>query len=366
MREVRVSLVRGDDLSYSALIGQGILGDVLADAERLHPRRRVFLVTDANVVAAGHAAKLMGGRSVPQYVIAPPGEVSKNIATVTHIVDAMESQRFGRDSLLIALGGGTVGDIGGFAAAIFKRGVPYVQVPTTTVAQADSSVGGKVGVDSRLSKNAYGVFKQPSRVYVDAVTPATMDARSYCAGLVESVKHAMIADAAYFEYLETHIVALLARDAATLEDVAENNIRIKAGVVEQDPEECGLRRVLNYGHTVGHALESASDYSLLHGEAVGLGILAAARIAEEIGVADASIGRRAAVLLKKLGMPGRIPPGINTQTLAEIMSRDKKALGAMPRFVLLDRLGHAREENGEYVRSVDSGIVERAIASLRD
>jgi 3-dehydroquinate synthase len=364
VREVRVSLARSDDLSYSVLIGRGILGDVLADAQRLHPRRRVFLVTDANVRAAGHVAAVTGGRPVAQYVIDPPGEVSKQIGTVTDILDAMESQKFGRDSLLVALGGGTVGDIGGFAAAIFKRGVPYVQVPTTTVAQADSSVGGKVGVDSRLSKNAYGVFKQPAVVYADVATLATLDDRAYRAGLVESVKHAMIADAAYFECLETRLDALLARDPAALESLAERNVTIKARVVEQDVEEQGARRILNYGHTVGHAVESASGYRLLHGEAVALGILAAARIAEELGLADESIGRRSAALLGKLGMPAKLPPEINAGALQEIMSRDKKALEARPRFVLLDRLGHAREENGEYVRAVDPHVVAKALQEM--
>jgi 3-dehydroquinate synthase len=364
VREVRVSLVRSEDLSYSVLIGQGMLGDVLADAQRLHPRRRVFLLTDANVRAAGHAAALTGDRPVAQHVIDPPGEVSKHMGTVMEILEAMESQKFGRDSLLIALGGGTVGDIGGFVAAIFKRGIPYVQAPTTTVAQADSSVGGKVGVDSRLSKNAYGLFKQPARVYVDVATLATLDDRAYRAGLVESVKHAMIADPEYFESLEARLDALLTRDPAALELVAERNVTIKARVVEQDVEERGARRILNYGHTVGHAVESASGYRLLHGEALALGILAAARIAEELRLADESVGRRAAALLRKLGMPAKLPPEISAEELLEIMSRDKKALEARPRFVLLDRLGHARQENGEYVRAVDPGVLAKALAAL--
>jgi 3-dehydroquinate synthase len=175
----------------------------------------------------------------------------------------------------------------------------------------------------------------------------------------------MIADAAYFEYLETHLDELLARDPATLESVAERNVTIKGRIVEQDPEERGMRRILNYGHTIGHAVESASGYRLLHGEAVALGILAAARIAEELRLADESIGRRASALLGKLGMPAKLPPEVAAGALPEIMSRDKKALDARPRFVLLDRLGHAREENGEYVRVVDSDVVSKAVAALQ-
>jgi len=365
MPDVRINLVRQDDLSYSVQIGRNLLSEALSDAECRHPGARVFVLTDGNVESAGHLDALLANKEEPCFTIDPPGEVSKNLDTVTQILSAMERDRFGRDSLLVALGGGTVGDIGGFVAAIFKRGIPYVQVPTTTVAQADSSVGGKVGVDSDLSKNAYGAFKQPSHVYLDVSTLATLDDRIYRAGLVESVKHAMIADAGYFEYLEANMPGLLARNEDVLEAIAEKNVSIKGRVVEQDPEEKNLRRILNYGHTVGHGVESASGFSLLHGEAVGIGMVAAARIAEELGLADESIRSRAVALLEKLGMPTRIPAEISSEAIADMMTRDKKAVGSAPRFVLLDTLGKVHEQEGQFVVAVDAGVVSRALESLR-
>ena len=349
------------------LIGRGVLGDVLADAQRLHPRRRIFLLTDANVRAAGHVAALTGDRAVAQYVIDPPGEVSKHIGTVTDILDAMESLKFGRDSLLVALGGGTVGDIGGFAAAIFKRGIPYVQVPTTTVAQADSSVGGKAGVDSRLSKNAYGVFKQPARVYMDVATLATLDDRAYRAGLVESVKHAMIADAGIFR------VPGDAPGRAAGPRSGGAGVGGRAQCHDQ-----GTRR----GAGRRGAGRSAHSQLRPHGRprgGVGQRLPAAARRsggaghpgrrAHRGGTGPRGRKRRAAAR-RRCSRNSACPRSFRRRSTParslEIMSRDKKALEARPRFVLLDRLGHAREENGEYVRAVDPAVLAKALANWKD
>ena len=310
VRQVNIHAVRREDPAYSALIGRGILRTALADLEELQPRRRLFVVTDAHVEAAGHLAALVEDRPVGRYVIQPPGESSKNMKTVIAILDAMERQKFGRDSVLVALGGGTVGDIGGFAAGIFKRGIPCAQVPTTTVAQADSSVGGKVGVDSALSKNAYGLFQQPARVYVDVATLATMDERAYRAGLVESVKHALIADRGVFRVprSEPGKTARPGRGGARGDRRAQHHDQgadRRARPGREEPR----GGCLNYGHTVGHAIESASGFRLLHGEAVALGILAAARIAEEMGLADGTAGRRAAALLRGTRHAGEAPAG---------------------------------------------------------
>ena len=365
VREVRVHLVRELDESYPVSIGTGILANVLAEAAERHPRRRIFVLTDSNVKAAGHLATLLGGAQVDSHVIDPPGESSKHLDTVRQIIGTMEEKAFGRDSLLIALGGGTVGDIGGFVAAIFKRGVPYIQVPTTTVAQADSSIGGKAGVDSDRSKNAFGAFKQPVAVTIDVATLSTLDERNYRAGLVESVKHALIADEDYLVTLEQNLDDVLARGPEILEQVAERNVRIKAGVVAEDPEEANLRRVLNYGHTVGHAIETASGFDLLHGEAVALGILAADAIAVEKGFLSAKSALRIATLLDRLGMPSRIPDNLPDDALFDIMTRDKKAQGGVARFVLLDALGRVHRENGEVAMAVDAASIQRALATLR-
>ncbi len=247
---------------YRIEIGTDILGSVWSKIESQFGSAGKFVITDANVAKAGHLDKLFPGRDIPIYVISP-GESSKNMNILVSIVEAMENAYLGRDTVVIALGGGVVGDIAGFAAAIFKRGVKVVQIPTTTLAQADSAVGGKTGVDSSLSKNAFGCFWHPSAVYIDVATLETLDERQYRAGLVESVKHALIADEKYFEFLENNLDAILRRQGDILEQVAYHNCRIKAQVVEADPTEKNQRRMLNYGHTIGHAIESGSGFELL-------------------------------------------------------------------------------------------------------
>ncbi|MHC4737149.1 MAG: 3-dehydroquinate synthase [Planctomycetota bacterium] len=271
MNEIEVKIPAAEAGSYRIHIGNEILGSLWDRIETDFSRSNKFVVTDENLVSAGHLEALL-------FVITPAGETSKNINTVVSIIETMEKAYFGRDSLIVALGGGTVGDIAGFAASIFKRGVPVVHIPTSTVAQADSSIGGKTGVDSSISKNAFGAFWHPAAVYIDVATLTTLDDRQFRAGLVESVKHALIADKEYFDFLESNIEAILERKADVLEKMADYNCKIKASVVEADPTEKNQRRMLNYGHTVGHAIEAASGFELLHGEAVAIGIIAAGLI----------------------------------------------------------------------------------------
>lgn len=347
--------------SYPIVIGSDFLQSLWPEIERQWPQRRAFVVTDANLVRAGLLDRLLAGTDVPRYVIDPPGEVSKHIHTASAIVEAMERAFLGRDTLLVALGGGTVGDMGGFAAAIYKRGVPVVQIPTTTVAQADSSIGGKTGVDSTLSKNAFGCFWHPVAVYIDTETLRTLDERQYCAGLVESVKHAAIADAAFFGYLEDHIDAILARDTDVLEHLAYENCRIKAAVVAEDPTEKNKRRILNYGHTLGHAVESASGFALLHGQAVAIGMIAAGHLEQAMGLVGDDRLERICRLLEKLGQPTRIPPGISKATLIDLLKRDKKAVGQWPRFVLLEQLGRTWCKDNQWAHEVRPDLVEAVI-----
>jgi len=350
------------ETGYRIVIGSGILPSTWAKIEAAHAGFSRFVVTDEHVVAAGHLDALLGGRPVPCHVIQPAGEVSKTIDTAVAIVEAMEKACLGRDTVVVALGGGTVGDIAGFAAAIFKRGVPVVQVPTTTLAQADSAIGGKTGVDSSVSKNAFGAFWHPAAVYLDVATGQTLDDRQYRNGLVESVKHGLIADAEYFEFIETRLDALLSRDLGTLETLAEYNCRIKGSVVAEDPLERNKRRILNYGHTIGHAVEAASGYELLHGEAVAIGIVAAGRIEMELGLAQADRLDRVRKVLERLGVPTKPPENLAVDGLLDLLRHDKKAVGRWPRFVLLDRLGHVHCENGQYAVEVGRETVERALA----
>ena len=358
---VEVKIPTVGESKYTITIGREFLVDIWAHIRRQWPACAPFIVTDANLAKAGHLKTLIGSENIPTHIIDPAGEVSKHIQTVVAIVEAMEKQFLGRDSLIVALGGGTVGDIAGFAAAIFKRGIPVVQIPTTTVAQADSSVGGKTGVDSSVSKNAFGAFWQPAAVYIDVATLSTLDDRQYRAGLVESIKHAAIADADYFTFFEQHIDAICNKDLSVLEHIALTNCRIKAEVVAEDPTEKNKRRILNYGHTIGHAVESASEFKLLHGEAVAIGMIAAGKIEAELGLVGDNRLTRIEALLNKLKVPTRIPAELKKKHLLELLSTDKKAVGQWPRFVLLEALGTTLCREGQWAHEVSRDIVERCL-----
>ncbi len=308
--------------------------------------------------------KLLDQRDVPTFVISPAGETSKNIDTVISIIETMEKAYLGRDTLVIALGGGTVGDIAGFAAAVFKRGVPVLQIPTTTVAQADSAVGGKAGVDSSVSKNAYGAFWHPAAVYIDVETLTTLDDRQFKAGLVESVKHALIADSRYFDFLENNLNAVLERKPDVLETVAHFNCKIKGSVVESDPREQNKRRILNYGHTIGHAVEAASGFELLHGEAVAIGIIAAGLIEVELELAPQDRLERIRQILEKLDVPVKLPRDLAEKDLMDLIKHDKKAVNKWPRFVLISNIGQVYCPDRQYAVDVAPELVEKVLKKL--
>lgn len=364
MTEIEVKIPAKPQSAYKIYIGTDLLSSLWKKLQQQFPHDAKFVLTDTNLVSAGHLKNLMVSNDVPTFIIDPPGEISKHIKTVVAILEKMEESFLGRDSMVVALGGGTVGDIAGFAAAIFKRGVKVLHIPTTTVAQADSSVGGKTGVDSAQSKNAFGVFWQPAAVYIDVATLQTLDDLQYRAGLVESVKHALIADADYFDFLEANMEHILNRTPAVLEKIAVSNCRIKAAVVEEDPTEKNKRRILNYGHTIGHAVESASDYKLLHGQAVAIGIIAAAKIEEQMGLLKDERLTRIKNILAKLDMPATICGDIKKEDVIDIMKHDKKAVTGRPKFVLLEKIGKTLCKNGQYAHDVPKEVVEKTLKEL--
>lgn len=364
MLELDIKIPASPEGGYPIRIGTDILGSLWDKIDADFAKHSKFVVTDENLASAGHLQTLLGKRDVPTFTISPPGEVSKTIDTAVSIIEAMEKAYLGRDTLVVALGGGTVGDIAGFAAAVFKRGVSVVQIPTTTVAQADSAVGGKTGVDSSMSKNAFGAFWHPAGVYIDVATLTTLDDRQFRAGLVESIKHAIIADADYFDFLEANLDAILARKPDVLEKLAHKNCKIKGGVVETDPTEQNLRRILNYGHTIGHAVESASGFELLHGEAVAIGIIGAGLIEIEMGLAQPGRLERIRGILEKLGVPVRLPRNLAEENLIDLIKRDKKAINKWPRFVLIDKIGEVHCEDGQYAVEVAPELVTRVLNKL--
>jgi 3-dehydroquinate synthase len=330
--------VRLGEQSYPIEIEAGALARLGTFATALRRATKAVVVTDANVgllyEAPVRAALAAAGLAVDVLTI-PPGEDSKSIAVAETLYTALLERRIDRRALLVALGGGVVGDLTGFVAATVLRGVDYLQAPTTLLAQVDSSVGGKTGINHPLGKNLIGAFHQPVGVLIDPATLTTLPCAEYVAGLAEVVKTAVIYDAPLFTFLEEHVRDLLALDPETLTRAVTRCCQIKAAVVEADPRETtGLRAILNYGHTIGHALEAVSGYGRYrHGEAVAVGMTVAARIAATRGLIDAAFADRQTALLEALGLPVRAAELADAR-LVPALSRDKKVEGGRLRFVL--------------------------------
>jgi 3-dehydroquinate synthase len=332
--------------SYPIYVGAGILsraGEFLKGADLAG---KVALVTNSTVAKfylepVREALTRAGFEMVP--VLIADGEEHKNHASLGSIYDALVSARLERKSAVVALGGGVIGDLAGFAAATYLRGVPYVQIPTTLLAQVDSSVGGKTGVNHREGKNLIGAFYQPRLVLIDVDALATLPRRELVAGLSEIIKYGIIADAELFRLLETNIDRLVELDRELLIRVITQSCAIKARVVEQDEREDDYRAVLNFGHTLGHALEAATEYrDFLHGEAVAIGMAKAAVISARRGFCDPGIVSRIHRLIEKSGLPTELPQNITRQRLIEGMELDKKSAGGKIKFVLCDGIGKTR------------------------
>jgi 3-dehydroquinate synthase len=328
--------------SYPILIGSGLLAQrgVLDQYVR---HRDVLVVTNETVgpIYLGALRGLLAGSRVEVCTV-PDGEQYKTMATVERVLDALVGGRFGRDALLVALGGGVVGDIAGFAAAIYQRGIEFVQVPTTLLAQVDSAVGGKTGVNHPGGKNLVGAFHQPVCVLADTDTLRTLPDRELSAGLAEVVKYGLIADAELFGWLEDQAAALLDRDPAALRHVIRRSCELKAEIVGQDEREHGRRALLNLGHTFGHAIEQTAGYGTwLHGEAVAAGTCMAAQFSARLGGLEAAVVERIRVLFRRLHLPDA-PPGTEPGQFLAAMGMDKKVIAGQIRLVLLDRIGAAR------------------------
>jgi 3-dehydroquinate synthase len=348
--------------SYDIEIGSGNLRDAVnfcdAEADDAH----TVIITDTNVAELYLDPIIESFEEVGCEVAAievDPGEPSKAPDVASDLWEELLDHGADRKTVIVALGGGVVGDLAGFVAATFARGLRFVQIPTTLLAQVDSSVGGKVGVNLEKAKNMVGSFWQPRGVLIDVDVLQSLPEREYRAGLAEVVKYGVIQDADFFAYLEANIDAVNARDAAVLTHIVERCCRLKADVVEQDErEETGLRAILNYGHTFCHALEAATGYEqLLHGEGVAIGMMCAARLAERMGHVDAAFVERQRDLLEAIKLPLDVPD-VDRDELVELMYRDKKVERGKLRFVLPTRLGHV-----ELVREVKNEDVLAAMVA---
>jgi 3-dehydroquinate synthase len=339
---IRVPLHERRDASYEIAIGYGLLAELPALLQEHCPAVAYAVVTDS------HVAKLYGDEVVKrvsstgpraELLTFPAGEWNKTRETWASLSDRMLASRFGRDCAVIALGGGVVGDIAGFVAATYLRGVPYAQLPTSLLAMIDSSIGGKTGVDVPAGKNLLGAFHQPRVVLADLTLLTSLPPVQLSAGLAEAVKHGAIADAEYFAFLESDHAAILAKDGPALERVVQRSVEIKAAVVAEDEREAGRRATLNFGHTIGHAIEATSKYEVLHGEAVGIGMVYEARLGEAIGVTAKGTTDRIVRLLEQFRLPVERPEGASVDQLIEVMRGDKKARGGEIRFALSKGIG---------------------------
>lgn len=350
--------------SYPVYVQAGALARLPEVVQELLPGRRLVMITDANVGELYRSGRLGGVPWTGETLTFEPGEKSKSRESWARLTDAMLERGFGRNTGVIAMGGGVAGDLAGFVAATYMRGVPYLQVPTTLLAMLDASVGGKTGVDTSQGKNLVGAFHQPVAVIADPQTLTTLPDREYRAGLSEAVKHGLIADQRYFAWMEANVAALTARDLTALAWLIRRSVEIKGEVVAGDEREAGRRAVLNAGHTVAHALEKASDYQLPHGEAVAAGLIVECDLAERLGAAQPGLGKRVAALLAGLGVLERLPRSPGASVLLDSMASDKKNRDGHIHFALPAGVGEMHRANG-WTTAVPIPTIRAALAMLQ-
>jgi len=349
---------------YRVIVAAGLRHEMashIADAARAHHYAVVSDDQVAPLYAEPLVLALAAMASVSVHVI-PSGESHKTRDTWARVTDGLLDAGCGRDTTVVALGGGVVGDLAGFVAATFMRGVPVVQCPTTLLAMIDASVGGKTGVDTAAGKNLVGAFHPPAVVLADVEMARTLPLAQRRAGLAEAIKHGVLADAEYFARIDEQLPALLDADPAATLDVVARSVEIKAGVVRADTREHGLRKTLNLGHTIGHAIEHVSGYGLLHGECVAIGMVLEARIAERLGVAESGTAARIGEVVRRAGLPTERPRGLSVDALVDATRLDKKARGGRMEYALPARIGAMAGADSAWALPVDDQLVHEVLA----
>lgn len=351
-------------IGYPIAIGPGLIDSLhahLLDVPRTH---RFALITDSTVGAL-YADRLQSGlgRQV-DLITVEPGESGKTRDTWAAITDQLIQLGFGRDSVLLALGGGVIGDLTGFVAGTYMRGIQYVQIPTTLLAMVDASVGGKTGVDTPGGKNLVGVFHRPSTVAIDPQVLGTLPLNHLRSGFAEVIKHGVIADRDYFTQVAESVGQMVApegRSSEALTSLIVRSVQIKADVVASDERESGRRRILNFGHTIGHAVEAASSYSLLHGEAVAIGMAMESRLAEKAGIAEKGTTEEIENVLTIAGLPRLIPGGMQADFLISLMQLDKKNRAGKIEFALPVKIGKMLEADGRWSVPLDAALIREVL-----
>lgn len=350
-------IVELGDRSYPIYIGQGIYAN--AEFYAPHISGRQIMVVSNETVAPLYLNKFLQALQAYEChsVILPDGEQYKTLTVLNKIFDGLLESRCSRSTTIMALGGGVIGDMSGFAAACYQRGVPFIQVPTTLLAQVDSSVGGKTAVNHPLGKNMIGAFYQPLAVIIDTATLDTLDDRQFRAGVAEVVKYGIIRDQDFFDWLEKNIHRVMRRDPEALSFIIERSCQNKAEIVAADETETGLRAILNLGHTFGHAIETGTRYDWLHGEAVAAGMCMAAQLSEKMGWLTAREVSKIVSLIAMAGLPTRKPAGLEARTFLDLMAVDKKVHDGKIRLVLLQGIG-----NAIITSDYDQALLERVLS----
>lgn len=367
---LNVELKKVVDDSYEIEIGHGLSDRLLEDLDTglLGKIKKLAVITDTNVCdlyAKPICQKLLADGFKAELFVFPAGEKSKTRQTKAKIEDAMLEKGYRRDCAIIAVGGGVVTDLAGFVAGTFGRGVPFINYATTLLAAADASVGGKTAVDTPLATNLIGLFNQPKKVYIDIDAWKTLPARQMRSGLAETIKHACLASADMFAFIEENLSDILSFERFACEYIAENNCRIKYHVVMKDERESGLREILNLGHTVGRAIETVSDYKLLHGEALSIGMAAQVLLSARLGYMSEEEAERVTALYERAGLPVSIPSYIDREALVKKLYTDKKVRDGRLRFVIEKGIGDVVEfAPGVYAKPIEEELAREIIMEL--
>ncbi|MFH0868172.1 MAG: 3-dehydroquinate synthase [Candidatus Woesearchaeota archaeon] len=353
MEELKINTRNKD---YSIFIGNSILSKI----EGCTKNKRVVIITDDNV------KKLYGDKILEiiksAYLISiPPGETSKSMKTKEEIEGMLLEKKYGRDTIIIALGGGVIGDLSGFIASTYNRGIPIIQIPTTLLAMVDSSIGGKTGIDTKYGKNLIGTIYQPDAVFADMEFLKTLPEEEFLNGLAEIIKIAAISDKELFTFIEKNTKNILEKEKEVLLHIIKRSIELKKNVVEKDTEESGLRQILNFGHTIGHALEADSGYEGKHGYFISQGIAIESKIAVLSGSLKNEEEKRITSLLDAFSLPTKIKKDIELDKIYRFMEADKKTRNQKPRFIILDGIGKIKTDNADFSFEIDEDIIKKAI-----
>jgi 3-dehydroquinate synthase len=357
--------IKNKNEEYPILIGNSIAPLMIGFIKKNHKNKRIVVLTDDNVKNITKSILNALKPMTPYVISVPAGEQSKTRETKQKIEDKLLEKKYGRDTIIIALGGGVIGDLAGFIASTYDRGIPIIHIPTTLLAMVDSSIGGKTGVDTKYGKNLIGTIYQPDAVFTDLDLLDTLPEEEFLNGLAEIIKIATTSDKALFSFIEKNIKNILTKEKKALLRIIKRSVELKKDVVEKDVNESGLRQILNFGHTIGHALEASSNYTGKHGHYVSLGIVIESKIAVLSGNLKDNESQRIISLLDSIGLPTKIKENIDLNKISQFMEADKKTRNQKPRFVILKEIGKIKTENNNFSFEVNKNIIKKSIETSK-